>query len=253
MCSSSIPTPASGIRPPGSMPWRTALRRRHGLECSCLLTRAPRRTRRILTESAGQKRGDAADLCLRRGRHPQRGGQWRRRGGQCGGNVHPHGNRQRLSEKLRGGCAPAFRMRKTSGTERSGRWISSTAAAGCCLTIACSGIDARVAESVHTFGSWPLLSGRGSYLAAVAVNGLFRKIGQHWRVTLDGETEEGDFALVSVCNGRHYGGGSTPVPEARLDDGILADGAGEKREPAPLCPRSFPPTPPEITAACRRS
>ena len=49
-----------------------------------------------------------------------------------------------------------------------------------CLTIACSGIDARVAESVHELGSSPLLSGRGSYLAAVAVNFLFRGIGQHW-------------------------------------------------------------------------
>ena len=90
-----------------------------------------------------------------------------------------------------------------------------------CLTIACSGIDARVAESVHELGDSPLLSGRGSYLAAVAVNFLFRGIGRHWRVTLDGEVIEDDFALVSMCNGRYYGGGSTPVPEARMDDGIL--------------------------------
>ena len=90
-----------------------------------------------------------------------------------------------------------------------------------CLTIACSGIDARVAESVHELGDSPLLSGRGSYLAAVAVNFLFRGIGQHWTVTLDDEVIEDDFALVSMCNGRYYGGGSTPVPEARMDDGIL--------------------------------
>ena len=61
----------------------------------------------------------------------------------------------------------------------------------------------------------------GSYLAAVAVNFLFRGIGQHWRVTLDDEVIEDDFALVSMCNGRYYGGGSTPVPEARMDDGVL--------------------------------
>ena len=24
-----------------------------------------------------------------------------------------------------------------------------------------------------------------------------------------------------MCNGRYYGGGSTPVPEARMDDGVL--------------------------------
>ena len=90
-----------------------------------------------------------------------------------------------------------------------------------CLTIACTGIDARIAESVHEFGASPMLSGRGSYLASVAVNFLFRKIGRRWRVTLDDEVIEDDFALVSMCNGRYYGGGSTPVPEARMDDGIL--------------------------------
>lgn len=90
-----------------------------------------------------------------------------------------------------------------------------------CLTIACTGVDARVAESVHDFSSSPLLSGRGSYLASVAVNCLFRSIGQRWRVTLDEEVIEDTFALVSMCNGRYYGGGSTPVPEARMKDGVL--------------------------------
>ena len=90
-----------------------------------------------------------------------------------------------------------------------------------CLTIACTGIDARVAESVHDFSSSPMLSGRGSYLVSVAVNFLFRGIGQRWRVTLDDEVLEDDFALVSMCNGRYYGGGSTPVPEARMTDGVL--------------------------------
>ena len=90
-----------------------------------------------------------------------------------------------------------------------------------CLTIACNGVDAQVAEGVHLYSRSPLLNGRGSYLASVAANFLLRDIGYHWTVTLDGETTEGDFALVSVCNGRHYGGGSTPVPEARMDDGVL--------------------------------
>jgi diacylglycerol kinase family enzyme len=90
-----------------------------------------------------------------------------------------------------------------------------------CLTIACNGIDARIADSVHQYGSSPMLNGRKSYLASVAVNFLFRPIGRHWTVSLDGETLEDDFALVSMCNGRYYGGGSTPVPEARMDDGVL--------------------------------
>ena len=90
-----------------------------------------------------------------------------------------------------------------------------------CVTIACNGIDARVADSVHQFSRAPLLSGRGSYLASVAANFLFRPIGRRWTVWLDGEKLEDDFALVSTCNGRHYGGGSAPVPEARMDDSVL--------------------------------
>ena len=89
------------------------------------------------------------------------------------------------------------------------------------LTIACNGIDAQVAESVHQYSGSPLLNGRGSYLASVAANFLFRSIGHHWRVWLDDEQLEDEFALVSMCNGRYYGGGSTPVPEARMDDGVL--------------------------------
>ena len=90
-----------------------------------------------------------------------------------------------------------------------------------CLTIACSGIDAQVAESVRQYGSGPLLRGRGSYLASVAANLLFRPLSHRWTVTLDGEPSPGEYTLVSVCNGRHYGGGSSPILEARMDDGIL--------------------------------
>ena len=42
---------------------------------------------------------------------------------------------------------------------------------------------------------------------ALPVNFLFRKIGRRWRVTLDDEVIEDTFALVSMCNGRSYGGG----------------------------------------------
>ncbi|MBO2528151.1 MAG: BmrU protein, partial [Clostridiales bacterium] len=49
-----------------------------------------------------------------------------------------------------------------------------------CLTIACSGIDARIAESVHDFSS--SISGKGAYLASVAVNFIARGIGQHLTV-----------------------------------------------------------------------
>ncbi len=89
------------------------------------------------------------------------------------------------------------------------------------LTIACSGIDARVAADVHKYSESPLLDGKTSYIASLAVNFLFKGIASHWTVTLDDEVIEDDFSLVSVCNGRYYGGGFMPVAEARMDDGVL--------------------------------
>lgn len=55
----------------------------------------------------------------------------------------------------------------------------------------------------------------------MVVNFLFRGIGQHWKITVDDEELEGEYALAAMCNGRCYGGGSTPIPEARMDDGVL--------------------------------
>lgn len=90
-----------------------------------------------------------------------------------------------------------------------------------CLTIACSGVDAQVAENVHDFNSSPMLGGRKSYLASVVANVILRPIGHHWTVTLDDEVIEDDFTIVSMCNGRYYGGGSVPIPEANMTDGVL--------------------------------
>lgn len=195
------------------------LRAVHGLDCACMLTDRPggaTEMARRLAEDGGELRvyacgGDgtvseaanglagfpnAAMTCIPAGT-----------GNDFLKNFGPDMEKFRDAENLWDG--PVFPL---DLIDCNGRY---------CLTIACSGIDAQVAEGVHLYGRSPLLNGRGSYLASVAANVLLRPIGHRWTVTLDGETEEGDFALVSVCNGRHYGGGSTPVPEARMDDGIL--------------------------------
>jgi diacylglycerol kinase family enzyme len=91
-----------------------------------------------------------------------------------------------------------------------------------CLTIACCGLDARVAEDVHRYGNSPLLSGKGSYIASIAANFLLSSISRRWTLTVDGSAADtDDFTLVSLCNGRYYGGGFFPVPEAKMDDGVL--------------------------------
>lgn len=91
-----------------------------------------------------------------------------------------------------------------------------------CLTIACNGIDARVADSVHRYSKTPALSGKGSYIASIVMNFLCSSISRRWTVTIDdGKPMNEEFALVSLCNGRYYGGGFFPVPEAKMDDGVL--------------------------------
>lgn len=89
------------------------------------------------------------------------------------------------------------------------------------LTVACSGLDAQVADDVHKYGKLPLLGGQGSYIASLAVNFFSRSYSHRWTVTLDGEPVDGAFILATVCNGRYYGGGFIPTAEARMDDGVL--------------------------------
>ncbi len=89
------------------------------------------------------------------------------------------------------------------------------------LTIACSGLDARVGRDVHKLSESPLLDGKSSYVFSLGVNFLMRDLYTHWTIAIDDIVMEKDVTLVAVCNGRYYGGGFLPVPEARMDDGVL--------------------------------
>lgn len=89
------------------------------------------------------------------------------------------------------------------------------------LTIACSGIDARVADDVHRYSTRPRIDGKTSYLIAVARNVIFKELSSHWTLSIDGRKKETDYTLVAVCNGRYYGGGFMPVAEASMTDGVL--------------------------------
>lgn len=195
------------------------LRERHGLDCACMLTDRPGGAEEAARKLAAS--GEALRLYA------------------CGGD----GTASEVANGIAGfstaamTCIPAgtgndflknFGPDMAKFTDAENLWDGDVfpldlidCNGRCCLTIACNGIDAQVADSVHQFSKIPLLNGRGSYLCSVASNFLFRPIGRHWTVWLDGKKIEDDFALVSTCNGRYYGGGSTPVPEARMDDGIL--------------------------------
>ena len=52
-----------------------------------------------------------------------------------------------------------------------------------------------------------------------------------------------------MCNGRYYGGGSMPVPEARMDDGVLETILVKTSAEAQLRPvrPAYPPASTEIS------
>ena len=88
------------------------------------------------------------------------------------------------------------------------------------MNICSVGLDARIAADMAKFKRIPMLHGQRAYLASTAVN-LFRGISEHSVVKIEGETFDADHTFICVCNGRFYGGGFNPIPEASPADGQL--------------------------------
>ena len=88
------------------------------------------------------------------------------------------------------------------------------------INICSVGLDARIARDVANYKRLPLLHGFRAYALSVLVN-VFRGISEHYVVELAGETVDAEETFVCMCNGRFYGGGFNPVPEADPTDGIL--------------------------------
>ena len=88
------------------------------------------------------------------------------------------------------------------------------------LNICSVGLDARIARDVANYKRLPFLSGFRAYALSVVVN-IFRGISEHYVVELAGETVDAEETFVCMCNGRFYGGGFNPVPEADPTDGML--------------------------------
>src|SRR5699024_4428758 len=67
---------------------------------------------------------------------------------------------------------------------------------------------------------FPMFSGFRAYLVSALINTI-KGIWQPYTASFEGETVQKDFTLICACNGRFYGGGFNPVPEADPQDGIL--------------------------------
>ena len=88
------------------------------------------------------------------------------------------------------------------------------------LNICSVGLDARIGTDVANYKRLPLLSGFRAYAASTVVN-VLRGISEHYVVQINGEEIDGKKTLICVCNGRFYGGGFNPVPDADPTDGKL--------------------------------
>ena len=82
------------------------------------------------------------------------------------------------------------------------------------------GVDARIGTDVGKYKHVPLLSGSGAYALSTLVN-VIKGIHRHYVVEIAGQTIDARQTMICVCNGRWYGGGFNPVPDAELDDGLL--------------------------------
>ncbi len=88
------------------------------------------------------------------------------------------------------------------------------------LNICSVGLDARIGTDVSNYKRFPLLQGFQAYVISTFVN-VLRGIGEHYVVNINGERIDAEQTMICVCNGRFYGGGFNPVPEANPSDGLL--------------------------------
>ena len=88
------------------------------------------------------------------------------------------------------------------------------------LNICSVGLNARIGTDVANYKRLPLLHGFRAYVASTVVN-VIRGVHEHYVIEIDGQKLDGRFTMVCVCNGRYYGGGFNPVPEADPTDGKL--------------------------------
>lgn len=88
------------------------------------------------------------------------------------------------------------------------------------LNICSVGLDARIGTDVARYKRLPFFHGFNAYALSTVIN-LFRGISEHYIVEVDGQRIDGEQTFVCVCNGRYYGGGFNPVPDADPADGLL--------------------------------
>ena len=88
------------------------------------------------------------------------------------------------------------------------------------INICSVGIDARVGNDVHKYSRIPIIGGSMGYVVSLIVN-VIKGVTSKFRIKAGDKIFDQKITLACACNGRYYGGGFNPVPDALPDDGIL--------------------------------
>jgi YegS/Rv2252/BmrU family lipid kinase len=89
-----------------------------------------------------------------------------------------------------------------------------------CINILSAGFDAMVGKNVDKFRWLPAVSGTVKYNLSILYT-LFQNRNFKFKVRLNDKIIKQNFTLIAISNGKFYGGGICPSPEAIVNDGML--------------------------------
>ncbi len=82
------------------------------------------------------------------------------------------------------------------------------------------GFDADVAYDANKISRNKWVPNKFVYMISV-INNIFSRTTYHMTIDIDGEIIDEKLLLIAIMNGRDYGGGFTPTPNADMQDGYL--------------------------------
>lgn len=89
-----------------------------------------------------------------------------------------------------------------------------------CINVLNMGFDAMIAKNIDKFRKVPFISGSAKYTLSILYT-LSSSRNFKFKISANKRVYKGSFTLVAIANGKYYGGGIMPCPDANVDDGIL--------------------------------
>lgn len=89
-----------------------------------------------------------------------------------------------------------------------------------CINILNCGFDAMVAKNVDNFRSFPFISGKAKYNLSIFYT-LLANRNYKFKLRVDDKILKQTFTLIAIANGKYYGGGICPCPDANPNDALL--------------------------------